>query len=115
MTITQARTETLPTVGGLATIHLVTDSYPLMITRVSASGKTFWGKPLDDTGAQVAYRKGPFPVIEQSYSEEEAAERVKHDAPEKRVYKGPRGWHLSGKPTIRVSVGKAVVRIDYSQ
>lgn len=97
---------TQPVAGIGATEHLVTDSIPYVITRVSASGKTIWLRRVETGESQVLYRKGDWPVT--------MSEGLldKPYGPELKFTKTARGWTRKGSAPL--SIGHARRRVDYS-
>lgn len=95
-----------PAVGMGATEHLVTDSIPYVITRVSKSGKTIWVRRVQTGEAQVMYRKGPWPVtIADGLLDEPYGSELQFT-------KTVKGWTRKGSKPL--TIGFARQRIDYS-
>lgn len=76
-------------VGDGMTMSLPQDMYPYVVTRVSASGKTVWVKPVrsvdKSTGHEPARFDGPFPIWSHVYTAEELQELVYADVEERAV------------------------------
>lgn len=96
-----------PQVGDGMSYVYPQDRYPLVITRVSASGKTVWVKPLRtvdrSTGHEPDRFDGPYPIWDHDYTAEER-ERFREDAaPERQVRRSPDGlsWSSYGTPVAR--------------
>jgi hypothetical protein len=73
-----------PEVGQGVTLHYPQDSYPFVITEVSASGKTIKIQPVEpvsrDTGHEPARFDGPWPVWSHTYTAEEL-QTLKRETP----------------------------------
>jgi hypothetical protein len=114
-TITPTAQSTL-TVGDGVTLNYPQDAYGYVVTRVSASGKTAWVKPLRtvdlSTGHQPARYDGPFPVWTHRYTPEECESMVRADAPETKIVKSVHGgWVNRGS---HFSAGGAVYHRNFS-
>lgn len=107
----------VPKVGDGMTIEYPQDRYPLMVTRVSPSGKTAWVKSVRtvdrSTGHEPDRFDGPFPIWDHTYTAEELAELVNEAAPEMMVRRSRDGlsWSLNG---THVSSGGATFKRNYS-
>lgn len=96
-----------PQVGDGMSIDYPQDSYPLVITRVSPSGKTVWCKPVRtvdrSTGHEPARHDGPWPVWHHIYTAEELQTYMEAEASERQVTRSRDGltWSMSGTPISR--------------
>ena len=101
-------------VGQGATLLYPQDCYPLLIVRVSDSGKSAWvvrvKEVSKETGHEPARFDGPFPVWSHTYTEEELQE-LKVDMEPFMIRLGKHGWTRKGTP---VSVGHAMFHRNYS-
>lgn len=122
--------EIQPAVGMGATVYYPQDRYPMVITRVSESGKTFWAVPLKTvsltTGHEPARFDGPFPVWSHVYTDEELVSLAYTPEElalksggyyagagtvERRVTLTKRGWTSGG---THIEPGKATYHRNYS-
>jgi hypothetical protein len=95
-----------PQAGMGATEHLITDSIPYVITRVSKSGKTIWLRKVETGEAQILYKKGDWPVtISEGLLD-------KPYGPELQFTLTARGWTRKGSKPL--TIGHARRRVDYS-
>ena len=105
-----------PEVGMGATLVYPSDRYPVVITRVSESGKTFWFQPLQTvsfaTGHEPDRYHGPYPVWDHTYTDEEIKSLVRLESGGRMARLNKHGRYRShGTP---VTVGIARYRRDYS-
>lgn len=98
-------------VGDGATIIYPQDRYPLVISRVSPSGKTAWAHRLTTvdiyTGHKPAYFNGPYPVWNHTYTEVERQAYAMEHVTVRLSLRKDGTWRLAGTNT-RVTVGDAV-------
>lgn len=104
--------------GTHATLIYPQDSYPMVVSRVSESGKTVWLRSLlpvsKDTGHAPAHFNGPWPVWDHTYTEDEVQDLVIEHALERRASLRKDGtWKISGA-TSTVMMGTARYYRDYS-
>jgi hypothetical protein len=96
-----------PKVGDGMSIVYPQDRYPLVIVRVSPSGKTVWVKPLRtvdrSTGHEPDRFDGPWPIWDHDYTDEERETLREDGAKERQVRRSPDGlsWSSYGTPIAR--------------
>jgi hypothetical protein len=106
----------VPRVGDGMTLCYPQDSYPLVIVRVSPSGKTVWVdrlRPVDlSTGHKPARYDGPFPVWSHTYTDEER-ETMRENREPIKVTRSRDGsyWTANG---VNVAYGGARYHRNYS-
>lgn len=97
-------------IGTHATKAYPQDMYPMVVVKVSESGKTIW---LDSvltvnttTGHAPAYYNGPWPVWDHKYTDEEVSALQSHTDPVRATLRKDGTWKISGT-TTPVTIGAA--------